>query len=107
MQVGKSVVGPRTFLTVKNFFGIIVLQFVGHLLGGSMVGLMVISSKRAYATPRYAAPRAPAHISMSRPLLTHISAGDKHSKAGLAQSLWDSGFLVMDRVSLRLSLWES
>ena len=43
----------------------------------------------------------------SRPLLTHISAGDKHSKAGLAQSLWDSGFLVMDRVSLRLSLWES
>ena len=31
----------------------------------------------------------------------------KYSKAGLAQSLWDSGFLVMDRVSLRLSLWES
>ena len=23
----------------KNFFGIIVLQFVGHLLGGSMVNL--------------------------------------------------------------------
>ena len=27
-----------------------VVQFVGHLLGGSMVGLMAISSKRAYAT---------------------------------------------------------
>ena len=27
--------------------------------GGSMVGLMVTSSKRAYATPRAAAPRAP------------------------------------------------
>ena len=26
-----------------------VVQFVGHLLGGSMVGLMAISSKRAYA----------------------------------------------------------
>ena len=29
--------------------------------GGSMVGLMVTSSKRAYATPRSAAPRAPGH----------------------------------------------
>ena len=28
--------------------------------GGSMVGLIVTSSKRAYATPRSAAPRAPA-----------------------------------------------
>ena len=30
----------------ENFFGIIVLQFVGHQLGGSMVVLMVTSSKR-------------------------------------------------------------
>ena len=44
----------------QNFFGIIVLQFVGHLLSVSMVGLMVTSSKRAYATPRTATPRAPA-----------------------------------------------
>ena len=34
----------------KNFFGIIVLQFVGRLLSGSVVGLMVTSSKRIYAT---------------------------------------------------------
>ena len=34
----------------ENFFGIIVLQFVGCLLGGSMMGLMVASSKRTYAT---------------------------------------------------------
>ena len=34
----------------ENFFGITVLQFVGCLLGGSMVGLMVTSSKRIYAT---------------------------------------------------------
>ena len=33
-QVGKSIVSPRTFLT-ENFFGIIVLQFLGHLLGSS------------------------------------------------------------------------
>ena len=30
--------------------------------GGSMVGLMVIFSKRAYATPRSSAPRAPAPV---------------------------------------------
>ena len=36
-QVEKSVVGPRTFLTVKNFFGINVLKFVGHLLSDSML----------------------------------------------------------------------
>ena len=34
----------------KNFFGIIVFQFVGHLLRGSMVELMATSSKRIYAT---------------------------------------------------------
>ena len=33
----------------KNFFGVIVLQFVGHLLSGSVVGLMTTSSKRTYA----------------------------------------------------------
>ena len=31
----------------ENFFGIIVLQFVGCLLSGSMMGLMATSSKRA------------------------------------------------------------
>ena len=46
----------------KNLFGIIVLQFVGFLCGVSMVGLMETSSKRAYATPRSAASRAPAPV---------------------------------------------
>ena len=32
----------------KNLFGIIVLQFMGHLLSGSTVELMVTSSKRTY-----------------------------------------------------------
>ena len=34
----------------KTFFGIIVLQFVGHPPGSSVVGLVAISSKRIYAT---------------------------------------------------------
>ena len=34
----------------ENFFGIIVLQFVGHLLGGYIVGLMAASSKKTYTT---------------------------------------------------------
>ena len=34
----------------ENFFGIIVLQFVGLLLCGSIVELMVTSSNRTYAT---------------------------------------------------------
>ena len=33
-----------------NFFGIIVLQFVGHLFGGAIQGLMATSSTRTYAT---------------------------------------------------------
>ena len=36
-QVEKSVVGPRTLLTVKYFFGVIVLELVGHLLSDSML----------------------------------------------------------------------
>ena len=44
----------------KNLFGIIVLQFVGRQLDSAMVGLMETSSKRAYVTPRTAAPRGPA-----------------------------------------------
>ena len=80
---------PITFLTVWEIFGIIVLQFVSQLLGGSMVGLMVISSKRAYAIGRVtqvAAPRAPV------PATGHcwpVSPQEilTPSKAGLAQSL--------------------
>ena len=46
----------------KNFFGIIGLQFMDHPSGGSMMGLIVTSSKRAYANtmpPRTAAASDP------------------------------------------------
>ena len=67
--------------------------------GGSIAGLMVTSSKRAYAIPKSAAPRA------CDPVAGHCwpvpSAGDKHSKADLAQSLWcTQRFIWAIRVSL-------
>ena len=46
--------------------------------GGSMVGLMMTSSKRVYAIPRSAAPRAPAPC--GRRLLTHTSTGDTQTQ---------------------------
>ena len=55
----------------------IVFQLVGHLLSGSMVGLMVTSSKRTYAThgaSQVCYSQSP--CSHTRPLLTHASAGD-------------------------------
>ena len=50
LWVGKSVVGPRTFLSVWEFFGIIVLLFVGHLLG-SMVSNAAWSKSAAARAP--------------------------------------------------------
>ena len=82
-QVGKYIVGPRTFLTVQDFLWYYCsVWFVGHLLGGSIVAQIVISSKRAYATPCmtqvYCSQSPCPH---SWPLLTHASAGD-------TQTLW-------------------
>ena len=59
--------------------------------GGSMVGLMAASSKRAYAIPRSAAPRAPSPMAGH---CWHVPPQEtlKHWGAGLAQSLW--GLLV-------------
>ena len=86
----------------KNFTGIIVLQFVGRLLGGSVVGLMVIFSKRTYTTHRASqvcCSQSP--CTHGRPLLTHASAGDTQTlKGGLVQSLWCIWFLVHTRFCL-------
>ena len=55
--------------------------------GCSMVGLMATSSKRAYATPRSAAPRAPAPVAgHCWPIPPQETL--ENSKAGLAQSLF-------------------
>ena len=61
----------------ENFFGIIVLQFVGCLLSGSMVGLKATSSKRVYAT--YCVSQVCCSQSLCphhRPLLACTSTGD-------------------------------
>ena len=86
-QVGKSVVSPRILQQCKNFFGIIVLQFVGHLLSGSVLELMATSSERTYATTSESvAARTPVPVAgHSWPVTLQETL--EHSKAGLAQSL--------------------
>ena len=64
--------------------------------GGSMVGLIATSSKRAYAIPRSAAPRAPAPNGM--PLLTCTFAGDTQTQFLLG--LW-----VQVRTRFVWALW--
>ena len=77
--------------------------------GGSMVGLMVTSSKKAYAIPRSAAPRAPASMAgHSWPIPPQETL--KHSKTGLAQSLWDllvdtSFCLSLESISGGYGVW--
>ena len=67
----------------KNFFGIIVLQFVGRLLGSFMVGLMVTCSKRTFAThcaSQVCCSQSP--CPQGGPLLTRASTGDTHTLTG-------------------------
>ena len=68
---------------------------------GSMVGLMVTSSKKAYAIPRYAVPRAPA------PAAGHCwpVPPQETPNTVLSQSLWGLWVLVCTR--LVWALWAS
>ena len=64
-------------LPCKNFFVLIVLQFVDHLIGSSTMELMTTSSKRTYATnhtSQVCCSQSP--CTHSKSLLTHVSAGD-------------------------------
>ena len=83
----------------KNFFGIIVLQFVGHLLDGSMTGLTATSSERTCATwhaSYFCCSQSP--CPHGRPLPPQEIL--KHSKSGLVQSLWGLWVLVHTRFCL-------
>ena len=61
--------------------------------GSSMVGLMVTSSKRAYAIPMSTAPRAPPlQLSTANPYLHR-----RHSDTVLSQSLWGLWVLELTR----------
>ena len=90
-SVSFGVPAPFSWVLVHTRFSVPSKSLILHSCvtsGGSMVGLMVTSSKRAYAIPRSAVLRAPS------PTAGHcwpISPQEtlKHSKAGLVQSLWD------------------
>ena len=126
-QVGEFLWALELLQQCENFFDIIVLQFEGHLLGGSTAGLMANSSKRIYAT-RHApmSAKAPAPCPHGRPLLTCAPTGTLgHSKAGLIQffvgslgsgaprvlfepskHLWWVWGLILNAISLlQLSCW--
>ena len=64
--------------------------------GGSTVGLMVTSSKRAYATPRTAAPRAPTPMAGHCWSVIHRRHSNTQRKVWL--SLW--GLLMCTRLCL-------
>ena len=70
----------------ENFFGIIVLQFVSCLPGGSIVELMVTSFKRTYTctSQDYCCQSLCLH---SRPLLTHAYTGDHQALKGRSGSV--------------------
>ena len=60
---------------------------------GSMVGLMMTSSKRAYAIPRSTAARAPVPVAVHADPYLHR----RHSNTALSQSLWRLQALVCTR----------
>ena len=73
----------RTFAAVQKPLGITVLQFVGHLLSSSMVGLMVISFKKTFATNRASQVCSSQRLCLhARPLLIHASAGGTQTLKG-------------------------
>ena len=78
---------------VTSKFGLEVQNKADVSSSGSMVGSVVTSSERAYATPRSAAPRAPApwHAT-AEPYLRR-----RHSNTVLARSMWDLLVLVHTR----------
>ena len=76
----------------KNFFGIIVLQFLHCLFGGCVVGL-------THHVSQVYCSQSPCHY--ITPLLACASEGDTHTlKAGLVQSLWGLWVLVHTRFCL-------
>ena len=83
------------------------MQFLGHLIGSSVVGLMVTPSKRAYATH---CVTQVCHIqspcSCGRTLLICTSAGDTQTIKGRSGSV-SVGFPGVHKVLFELSeyLW--
>ena len=83
--VGSLLLSPGSWFT-QNLIMPSKSLFPSPVFWWFYVGLMVTSSKRAYATARSAAPRAPSLWQVTADLYLHRR--HKHSKVGLAQSLW-------------------
>ena len=86
-RLGSLLWAPELSPQCENFFGIIIMQFVGHLLDGSKVGLMVTSSKRisaACCTSQDCCCQSPSP--RGRPLLTCLSPGDTQTLKGRSAS---------------------
>ena len=77
----------------KNFFGITVLQFVGHMLSSSTVALMGTSSKMTYATnctSEVCCNWSP--YPHSRSLLARVSAEDTKTLKGRSGTVSCGGY---------------
>ena len=83
LRLGNLLCVLELYKQCENFFGIIVLQFVGHLLSSSVLGLLVASSKRAYATywvTQICCTHSP--CPHGRPLLIRASSGNTQTFKG-------------------------
>lgn len=74
--VGESVVGPTTFATVWELLLQLFSRFVGHLLGGSMIGLKATFFKKSSHMQHLLGLLQPEPWSPWWPLLIHASAGE-------------------------------
>ena len=101
--VGSRILSPGSWYTQGSVYAL--QESVSQSCvssGGSMVGLMVTSSKRAYAIPRPAAPRAPApQQSTADPYLLN-----RQPNTVLAQSLGSLGPGVHKVCLNPLSVWQ-
>ena len=76
-ELGNLLCVLEVFQQCKNFFGIVVLQFVGHLLGGSMVGLMVTSFRRVMP---YQGPLHPEPLTLQESTADPYPTGDTQTQ---------------------------
>ena len=101
--VGSRILSPGSWYTQGSVYAL--QESVSQSCvssGGSMVGLMVTSSKRAYAIPRPAAPRAPAPQQSTADLYLL----NRQPNTVLAQSLGSLGPGVHKVCLNTLSVWQ-
>ena len=87
-RLGNLLWAPELLQQCKNFFGIIVLQFVSRLLGGSKVGLNgYLLQEDLCHTPRLPGLLLLESLSLQQATLTHASSGDTKTLKGRSGSV--------------------